>query len=167
MKNAPDYKANDPRGWGWRSSSRRRAVQLHGEKEVRAMERQMREDLKISTRDIQLNEVTWHVEAKDEIDDPEGHFDFGPSDVEKKATADCVTSIRRAAEDNVWAWCYVKVTGTYKGIVEFEGLGGCNYGSEEEFKNDPYYKDLRTDILANIQKRVSEIVEDAAVLADA
>lgn len=61
--------------------------------------------------------------------------------------ADCEVEegIRHALEEgNEWAWCSVRVKGTYKGILEAEDhLGCCSYGNEEEFRTPGgYYDDM-------------------------
>lgn len=44
---------------------------------------------------------------------------------------------------NMWAWCCVKVTASYKGIEGTDYLGGCSYKSEKDFKSDGYYSDMK------------------------
>jgi hypothetical protein len=47
---------------------------------------------------------------------------------------------------NYWAWCGVQVSARYDGVdcvVGNDYLGGCSYASEEEFKADAYYEDMK------------------------
>ncbi len=56
---------------------------------------------------------------------------------------------------NEWAWCCVKVTASYKGREGTDYLGGCSYKSEEDFKKDGYWEDMKKqafdDLISSLQ----------------
>lgn len=43
---------------------------------------------------------------------------------------------------NQWAWCTVHVIAKYRGFMSDNYLGGCNYESENQFRDDDYYKSM-------------------------
>lgn len=52
--------------------------------------------------------------------------------------------IAEQLEINIWAWCTVKVTATWKGLEGTDYLGGCSYKSEKDFmENSGYYLGMR------------------------
>jgi hypothetical protein len=58
---------------------------------------------------------------------------------------------------NLWAWCLVKVTVRYGGIVESDTLGCCSYRDEHDFREGgSYYDDMVsvccTNIVAELMK---------------
>lgn len=61
---------------------------------------------------------------------------------------------------DVWAWCTVSVTGTYKGITATEYLGCCSYENEAEFKKDAYYSDMCSQVVELINERLADIFSE-------
>lgn len=66
----------------------------------------------------------------------------------------------RLDNGDVWAWASVEVRGTYKGLKSSTYLGCCSYENEEAFRNDGYYEDMCAEVLADLNQKVSEIIED-------
>jgi hypothetical protein len=60
-------------------------------------------------------------------------------------------------ETNPWAWCCVKVTAEFRGITADAYLGGCNYKSEQSFKEDLYYKDLVHEATQELADKVKDL----------
>ena len=61
---------------------------------------------------------------------------------------------------NIWAWCSVTVVAYIPSIPEIEGtdsLGACSYKSEEDFKRDDYYNDMKAVAKADLLDRLSEV----------
>lgn len=43
---------------------------------------------------------------------------------------------------NQWAWCFVEVKVSWRGIEASDSLSACSYKSEEDFKACGYFKDM-------------------------
>lgn len=60
-------------------------------------------------------------------------------------------------QGNEWAWCYVKITATWRCFSEYVTLGGCSYESEDDFRRDGgYFDQLRDDALWALAERMLE-----------
>jgi hypothetical protein len=103
-------------------------------------------------------EITLHAEREDE--DPRDHFASG-DDADDEATASEI--IARANNGEVWAWCFVRVTATYRGVSAFDTLGGCSYENEKEFREGGYYEDMVFEVLKQLNAQLEAI--DACELA--
>lgn len=64
--------------------------------------------------------------------------------------------LARLVRGDQWAWCTVKVTGTYKGLTASDYLGCCSYDNEQNFIAGGYYDDMvarvRQDLLTQVQE---------------
>ena len=60
---------------------------------------------------------------------------------------------------NPWAWCIVKVTAAWNGIEVSDYLGGCSYRSEDEFKADVYYQDIKNQLIEQIATTATVVAE--------
>jgi hypothetical protein len=58
---------------------------------------------------------------------------------------------------NEWAWCCVKVTASYKGVTGTDYLGGCSYKSENDFKKDGYYKDMKQQAFNDLISQLEDL----------
>jgi hypothetical protein len=87
---------------------------------------------------------------------PEDHFDSGDPEFDKE---DC-KRIRENAEWNIWAWCCVKVSMTFAGLQSCAYLGGSSYLDEEDFMNDGYYEDMKSECLEDLNKQLKEMLEN-------
>jgi hypothetical protein len=62
-------------------------------------------------------------------------------DAQDKAEEDAI--LHRLDAGEVWAWAYVEVRATYGEYEGRDGLGGCSYANEREFRTlDGYYPDM-------------------------
>lgn len=64
---------------------------------------------------------------------------------------------------NEWAWCYAKVTVEWNGLQASDGLGGCSYESEQQFREGGYYEDMVATCLDSIVTDALRIAEAANV----
>jgi hypothetical protein len=63
---------------------------------------------------------------------------------------------RQMALGNMWGWCCVEVIAELDD--NFSGhdyLGGCSYESEEDFKNNGYYKSMQHEALADLERSLA------------
>jgi hypothetical protein len=106
----------------------------------------------IKIRELTEADVQFTVTVEDEIMKPSQHFE--DKDIAAEVSRDLY-------EGNVWAWCGVKVTAIYKNknLPAFEGktfLGCCSYESEDDFKQDGYYPDLKKDALRELNDKLQD-----------
>jgi len=63
--------------------------------------------------------------------------------------------IARLDSGDLWAWCFVKVTAEWRGFKGWDGLGGCSYADEADFKRGGYYEDMKArafdDLVATVE----------------
>lgn len=77
--------------------------------------------------------------------------------------------LKQLESGNQWSWCCVEVRAFLPGMPDVYGvdfLGCCSYSSEEEFKNDAYFSDMKNTAkedlltkLASIQKSIDAVLE--------
>ena len=79
------------------------------------------------------------------------------SAVDEETDAQVEKEIRdQIAHGNEWAWCVVRLTARWAGYEGYDYLGGCSYGSEEQFKNpDGYYPDMKARALEDLNEIVA------------
>ncbi len=59
---------------------------------------------------------------------------------------------------NDWAWCSVRVSASFRGVVGVDHLGGCSYLSEEDFCTPGgYWDDLKNGALRNLAEQLLEV----------
>lgn len=81
--------------------------------------------------------------------------------------------LNRIANGDVWAWACVTVVGRWRGYEAAAVLGGCSYESEEQFRADPYFEDLVSEVVdkiqqeADLRQRLDHIEERTRQLAQA
>lgn len=71
--------------------------------------------------------------------------------------------IKKVLDDdgyNPWLWCVVKVSALYKGLTSTNYLGGCCYESEDKFKADRYYQDMKDVAFDELKNQVDDILTD-------
>lgn len=104
-------------------------------------------------RQLTADDVVWTVTAEYEDESIEGSFE--------ECGEDTVKLIRTALEDgNEWAWCCVKVVGKFMSFEATDYLGCCSYTSKEEFMSDAYLEDMQNSALAELNKELTEFVEE-------
>jgi hypothetical protein len=57
-------------------------------------------------------------------------------------------------QDNLWAWCSVKITGTYKVLSAYSCLGCCSYKDLNDFMSSGYAADMQQEILQDIRNQI-------------
>ena len=69
-----------------------------------------------------------------------------------------VQSIFKDSEWNEWAWCNVRVMGTYRGLSCSDYLGGCSYKSGLDFiQNSGYYNDMQESVHTQIIQKLEAL----------
>lgn len=105
-------------------------------------------------RKLTEKDVTFDVECLPEDLQIEGNaMASGDAEADKEVEDWIKSELRRG---NEWAWCTVKVTARWE---EYEGtdyLGACSYRSEQEFKKDGYYEDMKDRALEDLNEKVSK-----------
>lgn len=70
--------------------------------------------------------------------------------------------IKELEDGNIWAWCDVTVTVTYKDTLRASfTLSGCSYKSEKDFRHDNgYFGDLVDQCIAEINKSIAKLSDE-------
>lgn len=104
-------------------------------------------------RKLTEEDVEFIIECQEEFVPVQGNAMVSGDDAVDKEVEDKI--INDFNSGNLWAWCTVRVAAKWK---EFEGddyLGCCSYNSEEEFKSDGYFKDMKQNALDELNKNIS------------
>ncbi len=110
-------------------------------------------------RELTESEVAFTVRAEPEDEtSPRGHFASDEPELDKRMEDEIV---RRYESGDVWAWCTVFVTASWKGVGETVSLGCCSYDSEADFVGTEggYYGDMRKEALGSLNKRIASEFE--------
>jgi hypothetical protein len=101
-----------------------------------------------------IEDIEFTIEAFDEFEHPNDHFAL-----DTETQDEIVNNILNDFNNgNRWAWCYVRVTGKYKGLSSEDNLGCCSYESEEDFKTCGYYDDMKNTVYNAIIKQLEDLV---------
>lgn len=79
------------------------------------------------------------------------------SAIDAETDAETEAEIKRQLDlGNIWAWAYVRVRVTYRGVLSADaGIGSCSYKSEKDFRNDNgYYLQLVDECIDELNKRL-------------
>jgi len=57
-------------------------------------------------------------------------------------------------QGNLWAWCTVRITGTYKVLSAYSYLGCCSYKDLNDFMSSGYVADMQQEILQDIRNQI-------------
>ena len=68
---------------------------------------------------------------------------------------------------NVWAWASVSVSARIGGTECIDYLGHCNYKSEDDFRKDAYYLDMKGEALSALRSELEGAIERAEKELDA
>lgn len=102
--------------------------------------------------------VSYSIEAEVERIDVRGNaMCSGDNDFDKEVED---RILARLDDGDVWAWASVKVTARYDGIDGIEGvdyLGCCSYADEADFRNCPYYDDMKDIARENLYAQLEGI----------
>ena len=95
-------------------------------------------------------DVIYKMEVMPEEMSPVGNIMCSGDDAFDKKIEDEV--IDRINQDDIWAWCTVKVIACVEGtsIAGVDYLGGCSYEDEEGFKEGGYYEDMKEQAFENL-----------------
>jgi len=72
----------------------------------------------------------------------------GDDDIDRECEDKIIAEIEGG---NVWAWASVRVAACVDGIEYADYLGCCNYASEEDFRQDAYYLDMKGEALGALR----------------
>lgn len=108
----------------------------------------------IILKDILRDRVEWSLDVMLEEIEPYGNCLASGDDEQDRQAADDITN--QVNSGNIWAWCCVKVSAKYKGFEGYDVLGCCSYKSEEDFRQDGYYADMRDEALNDLVKQLQE-----------
>lgn len=62
----------------------------------------------------------------------------------------------RMGTGDVWAWCSIKVSATWKGFKGWDCLGGCSYYDQEDFESDGgYYPQMKAEALDKLNEEIA------------
>ena len=113
-------------------------------------------------RSLTEADVEFTITAEEEDTPIKGSFSSG----DDAADAELEKSIRDDYNaGNEWAWCCVKVTGTWVptedvSLVASAYLGACSYKSQRDFiECNDYCKDLKAEVLDELNKKLSACAE--------
>jgi len=106
-------------------------------------------------------DVTFTVEALTEYTQIEGNALVSGDDAIDKEAED---TIRCDLAWNIWAWCTVKVTATWKSLSADDYLGCCSYSSEADFMQGGYYDDMKAEALTSLNAQLQDILDAAGEL---
>lgn len=91
------------------------------------------------------------------IDDVKFSIDCDPEDPSWLANSfdndeEIINDIKKQIrKGNDWAWCTIIVTARFKDFEGKDYLGGCSYGSEQNFIDaDDYYQDMKKTAFDNL-----------------
>lgn len=107
-----------------------------------------------------MPKIEYEVEFLPEDIPVRGNFTASGDDEADRRDEDAV--IARLDRGDMLAWCIVEVTASlHRGGVSFKGvsrLGGCSYSSEEEFKGDAYFDDMKREAIELLARDMEEAV---------
>lgn len=103
---------------------------------------------------LTLDDVEFSIECLPEDAPIKGNC----SAIDPETDARTEAWIKRELESgNQWAWCTVRVVGTYEGLEADDYLGGCSYADEADFKNGGYYDDMRQTVLDALNENLERL----------
>jgi len=83
------------------------------------------------------------------------------------ADRECENEIlHRLDQGDVWAWAHVTVTARWKGWSASDSLGACSYASEQDFRGDAYFADLKSEALASLNETLQANASDLIDLCE-
>lgn len=106
--------------------------------------------MKIKT--LTAKDVEFVLECEPEHIDIRGNLTVSDDPVQDRKDEDKV--IHQLNSGNQWAWCCAKMTAKYKGFEGVDYLGGCSYESEENFRKDGYFEDMKVQALGALNTNI-------------
>jgi hypothetical protein len=109
-------------------------------------------------RPLREDEVEWHVLCLPEDIPIRGNASAsGDRAFDAQVEADI---LKQLDSGNDWAWCCVRVVGTWRGMEADDHLGCSSYESEEDFKVAGYFEDMKRSVLHKLNAQI-RAVDDA------
>jgi hypothetical protein len=105
-------------------------------------------------RKLREDEVSFELHWEQDDTTVRGNAVASGDNAEDRACEDEI--IRRLDRGDVWAWALVKVTARWGNFVGIDYLGACSYESEDEFKADAYYTDMKQRALFELNKQIAD-----------
>ena len=111
----------------------------------------------VVTRKLEAGDINIQIECQPELIPVTGHaMASGDPEVDKAAENDILSQL---ADGNDWAWGAVTVSGTFHGLSASDHLGCCSYKDEQDFRKDGYFDDMVSEVVADLNRQVSELVQ--------
>jgi hypothetical protein len=111
---------------------------------------------------ITPDDVKFTIELLEEHCPVDGSMRSGCKEYEKAERMQEVRMKGRLNKGDLWAWCTVKVTATFRGVEGEDYLGCCNYKDEDDFKAPGgYWEDMKASAFAELKERLQDIVDGA------
>jgi hypothetical protein len=108
-------------------------------------------------RQLTIEDVSFTIEVLEEHTPVKGNaLASGDDKEDRKAEQQIYRQLNRG---NIWAWCTVKVTASWKGFTGTDYLGCCSYKSEKDFIRGGYYEDMQRTALNELNVELSIIEE--------
>lgn len=94
--------------------------------------------------------ITFTVEALPEDIPVRGNAMASGDPMADREVEDAI--LKRLEAGDVWAWCWIKVTGHDGERSAVRTLGACSYANEAAFRADQYFNDLCEEISAELSR---------------
>ncbi len=109
-------------------------------------------------REITCADVVVSVEAEPSTLGLQGNLiDSGDPEVDRGVIKSVVDRLNRG---DIWAWCEVTVTVSFKGILHSKQyLNACSYEDEDDFASGGYFDDMIKDGVEELNDIVRDLVE--------
>lgn len=115
-------------------------------------------------RKLTMDEVTFEVKVEQEVVPLKGNVQESGDD---EADARAENEVQEALDmGNIWAWSTVTVIARWNGFEGRDRLGCCSYDSEEDFKQDEYYPDMKKEALDDLNRVISDTTERLRPLSE-
>lgn len=109
------------------------------------------------TRKLTKQDVSWKLDCLGEDAPVRGNAMASGDDKVDKRVENRI--LRQLENGNQWAWCYVILRGTFKGLEATDSLGRCSYRNEKDFvKNSGYYDDMVNVVLGELQEAYDKLL---------
>jgi len=107
---------------------------------------------------LELSDITFEIDCLPECMPIKGNA----SAIDDETDAATEKWIKDELEKgNPWAWCTVRIVGTFKGLTAKDYLGGCSYRGLQDFMAESgYYDDMRENVRAELQRQLDDILSD-------
>jgi hypothetical protein len=116
-------------------------------------------------RALTRDEVTFELTIEEDDTLVRGNAMASGDDEADRECEDAI--ITRLRGGDLWAWCCVKVTATWRRWSAADYLGGCSYDGETDFRvSSGHYEDMCHEALARLNEVVRADYEALAARAE-